>query len=1240
MSSNTNLGNTPVNQGYVQLIHTGETGGIDGTLRTLYDGDGTAADLQIASDKVKVSTELFIGTKTLTEFIQDTVGTMFTTGNSLTNVTVTYDDANNNIDLNASGEVTLAGSQTLTNKTLTSPVINTGVSGTAVLDEDTMSSNSDSKLATQQSIKAYVDTEVAGIVNSAPSALDTLDELAAALGDDANFATTTATSLGEKLVKASNLSDLTNTTTARSNLGLGSLAQLSSVAFSNIAAAAVQTSGESFSDNDTTLMTSAAIQDKIESFGFTTNTGTVDTSGSPVDNDFAKFTDANTIEGRSASEMRSDLNVEDGADVTDATNVTAAGALMDSEVTNLSFVKGLTSGISDGNVLVANSNVANDDFLRIDGTSVEGRTASEVKSDLGLGSLAELSSVSFSNISGSAIQTSAEIGSSFGDNDTTLLTAAAVNDRIESFGYTTNTGDMTGVSITANDPLDISQSNTTSGNYSATISLDATEFQGYLTDKTDNNLGADELLIIDSGDTTLKRKAINEIRLTTFDSTGFSAGAVSAVANGADNRIATFSSSDALNGESTLTWNGSDYLDITSADGAEGGVRLNKSTMDGDHIRYHISHRDDNQTLIIYSYDGTTFRNWITLDEPNALLKLGSNSSALSSFNSDGDLDMHGDIEITATKKLYFDGGSHTYIHEQADDILEFVVGNDILMKLTEAGSGIEFPQDSHPLKIGAGSDLQLNHNGADSFVENYTGALNIINNTDDGDIIFKSDNGSGGTTAYLTLDGSATLVNFDKASRHMDNTKLYLGAGLDLELYHTGSDSYIANTTGDLYIQNEVDDKDIIFRSDDGSGGVTPYLTLDGSAESIEIAKKMQFPASHTADKIVMYSGGNEKIGTEANTLLFTGANHVFHDTSNNDMFKITSSGVYVDDISGLSNGTNRLVLDDDTRSGLANGVSLTGVNTVYICCDETNNGTGEIQFLKGTDNDLDAGTAVQMARIDNNSIFYIDDIHSMANNNNRLILDDDTNSSQANGVSLTGANHVYICPDETNNGTGDVRVIKGTDNDLDSGTAAELFRITNAGKVGIMEDSIDANLHITGSPVVVKLERAGQRAMRFGTPDNSAKFIFADSDDLKSNIAIEIDSSRDVKITESVGIGVAANGTAGRLDCSNDVVAFASSDKRLKENIKPLDNALDKINKINGVEFDWKKLTEKEKETIHGNTGHDVGVIAQEIEEVLPEVVTTRDSGYKAVKYEKIVPLLIEAIKELKQEIEDLKK
>ena len=132
------------------------------------------------------------------------------------------------------------------------------------------------------------------------------------------------------------------------------------------------------------------------------------------------------------------------------------------------------------------------------------------------------------------------------------------------------------------------------------------------------------------------------------------------------------------------------------------------------------------------------------------------------------------------------------------------------------------------------------------------------------------------------------------------------------------------------------------------------------------------------------------------------------------------------------------------------------------------------------------------------------------------------------------------------------------------------------------------------------------------------------------------------DLKVTDgSIAVGNITNSTTdGRIDASNDVVAFSSSDKKLKENIKPIKNALDKVSQISGVEFDWKELTEEEKLSIHGNEGHDVGVIAQEIEEVLPEVVQTRDNGYKAVKYEKIVPLLIESIKELKAEIEELKK
>jgi len=110
------------------------------------------------------------------------------------------------------------------------------------------------------------------------------------------------------------------------------------------------------------------------------------------------------------------------------------------------------------------------------------------------------------------------------------------------------------------------------------------------------------------------------------------------------------------------------------------------------------------------------------------------------------------------------------------------------------------------------------------------------------------------------------------------------------------------------------------------------------------------------------------------------------------------------------------------------------------------------------------------------------------------------------------------------------------------------------------------------------------------------------------------------------SLGIGMAASGTSGRIDAANDVVAFSSSDIRFKENIKPIENALDKISNISGNTYDWK--TENKAE--HGYEGNDVGVIAQEIEEVLPQLVQTRENGYKAVKYDKLVALLIEGIKE----------
>ena len=126
-----------------------------------------------------------------------------------------------------------------------------------------------------------------------------------------------------------------------------------------------------------------------------------------------------------------------------------------------------------------------------------------------------------------------------------------------------------------------------------------------------------------------------------------------------------------------------------------------------------------------------------------------------------------------------------------------------------------------------------------------------------------------------------------------------------------------------------------------------------------------------------------------------------------------------------------------------------------------------------------------------------------------------------------------------------------------------------------------------------------------------------------------------------DSFGVGTAASGTTGEIRATNDVTAFYSSDKSLKENIKNIKNPLEKVSQINGVTFDWtddyiKQHGGEDKYFVRKN---DVGVIAQEIEKVLPEVVATREDGIKAVKYDRIVALLIESIKELKKEIEELK-
>jgi len=117
----------------------------------------------------------------------------------------------------------------------------------------------------------------------------------------------------------------------------------------------------------------------------------------------------------------------------------------------------------------------------------------------------------------------------------------------------------------------------------------------------------------------------------------------------------------------------------------------------------------------------------------------------------------------------------------------------------------------------------------------------------------------------------------------------------------------------------------------------------------------------------------------------------------------------------------------------------------------------------------------------------------------------------------------------------------------------------------------------------------------------------------------------------------GLTFNSSTNELSCSGDITAFAS-DERLKTNFEPIENAVDKVLQLRGFTYNFNEIGE--------GLGFDTsirhaGVSAQEVQAVLPEAVCPAPASdeYLTVKYDKLVPLLIEAIKELKEEIKELK-
>ena len=162
---------------------------------------------------------------------------------------------------------------------------------------------------------------------------------------------------------------------------------------------------------------------------------------------------------------------------------------------------------------------------------------------------------------------------------------------------------------------------------------------------------------------------------------------------------------------------------------------------------------------------------------------------------------------------------------------------------------------------------------------------------------------------------------------------------------------------------------------------------------------------------------------------------------------------------------------------------------------------------------------------------------------------------------------------------------------------------------------------------------------------PDNNGTLSFTGSKGQLFSIANTFTGDL-FSVTDNSGVpvfNITDTGDAqlsGTLRVYGNVYATNISDRRYKENIVQITDATQKVQSINGVYYDW---TDEYMQKNGGEDGyfisqHDVGVIAQEVEPILPEAVVTNKDGIKAVYYQKLIPLLIESIKELNQKIQTL--
>jgi len=449
----------------------------------------------------------------------------------------------------------------------------------------------------------------------------------------------------------------------------------------------------------------------------------------------------------------------------------------------------------------------------------------------------------------------------------------------------------------------------------------------------------------------------------------------------------------------------------------------------------------------------------------------------------------------------------------------------------------------------------------------------------------------------------------------------------LDDEVYNTSLNSYTASNNVDITnLESFTSSVETAIALDSSNVTILGNLTVQGSTTELDVttlnvADKNILIASGAADSAAA-DGAGITIGGANETLTWVHSDSRFSFSDDlNVVGNITVSGtvdgidISAIDTDDVSEATNKYYTDARVKTKLDAETVISGSSQVLGILSSLNTYTSSNDTTNTTQNDrlnqlstetgsITTEQALQDTRLNQlaaatSSYLTSVDISSDTNlavsdtNEVNMILSGDTLSAELIGGVVSGSSQITLGGDATGSAN-DINVI-----------AINGVAISNA------EASQLANIN----SVTISNTQWGYLGSSNQGIATSDTVQFA-----KVGVGGASDATYELKVTGDVG-------------ATGDIVAYISSDKRLKDNIQPIEGALDKVSQISGNTFDWNE----EKQNIY--KGKDYGVIAQEIQEVMPELVDTRDNGYLAVKYDKIVPLLIESIKELKKEIEELK-